>query len=379
MAPRPPCWILRLIGGGGTAAKTSGANRENIDMELSQLEQISHRRFNPLTREWVLVSPHRTQRPWLGKHEDHSATNQPAYDPTCYLCPGNERAGGKRNPPYTSTFVFDNDFPALLPDPPRIEVDESNLIVAQSEPGVCRVICFSPRHDLTISRMAPSGVLQIVDLWVDQSDSLACVPWIGYVQIFENRGELMGASNPHPHCQIWATATVPNEPAREQASFLEYRGKHDSCLLCDYLQLELKHEERIVCENDAFVVLVPYWAVWPFETMVLSRRHVGALGELSGPERALLAEILCRVTTRYDNVFEAPFPYSMGFHEQPVRQERGGDWHLHAHYFPPLLRSASVRKFMVGFELLGTPQRDFTPESAAARLREAGDVHYLDR
>lgn len=348
-------------------------------MELSQLQQIPHRRLNPLTGEWVLVSPHRTQRPWLGKCEDLPVGAQPAYDPNCYLCPGNERAGGNRNPPYTSTFVFDNDYPALLSDPRAIEVDESDLIVAREERGICRVICFSPRHDLTISRMSRAEVVQVIDVWTEQSESLARIPWIGYVQIFENRGELMGASNPHPHCQIWATSTVPNVPAKEQASFLEYQDKHHSCLLCDYLRLELKRGERIVCENDAFVVMVPYWAVWPFETMVLSKRHVSRLGELSDSERTQLADILRRMTIRYDNVFDAPFPYSMGFHEQPTKQEPGSGWHLHAHYFPPLLRSSSVRKFMVGYELLGTPQRDITPEIAAGRLREVGDVHYLDR
>jgi len=346
------------------------------DTELSKLQQVPHRRFNPLTQEWVLVSPHRTQRPWLGKREDHAMQVQLAYDTQCYLCPGNERAAGHRNPQYDSTFVFDNDYPALLPDPPKIEVDDSNLIVARSEPGICRVICFSPRHDLTISRMTSPEVRQVVDLWAEQSEALGKIPWIGNVQIFENRGDLMGASNPHPHCQIWATSTVPNVPAKEQSSFIEYRERHRSCLLCDYLKLELKNKERIVCENDGFVVLVPYWAVWPFEVMVLSRRHIGGIGELSELERSQFAEILQQVTVRYDNVFETPFPYSMGIHQQPVNQKSGNEWHLHAHYLPPLLRSASVRKFMVGFELLGTPQRDFTPENAAAKLREVASAHH---
>jgi UDPglucose--hexose-1-phosphate uridylyltransferase len=349
------------------------------DMELLKLQHVPHRRFNPLAQEWVLVSPNRTQRPWLGKREDSVAQVQPEYDPRCYLCPGNERAAGHRNPAYSSTFVFDNDFPAFLPDSAKIEVDESDLIVARPEPGICRVICFSPRHDLTISRMSSKEVRQVVNVWAEQSEALGKIPWIGNVQIFENRGELMGASNPHPHCQIWATATVPNVPAKEQSSFVEYREKHHSCLLCDYLQLELKREERIVCENEGFVVLVPYWAIWPFEVMVLSRRHIGGLGELTEVERSQFAEILQQVTIRYDNVFETSFPYSMGVHQQPVNQALPNEWHLHTHFLPPLLRSASVRKFMVGFELLGTPQRDSTPESAAARLREAGGVHYLDR
>lgn len=349
------------------------------DIDFERLQHAPHRRFNPLTQEWVLVSPHRTQRPWLGKVEVRAEQSQLAYDPQCYLCPGNERAAGHRNPPYTSTFVFDNDYPAFFPDPPKIEVDESDLIVARSEPGICRVICFSPRHDLTIARMRTPEVLQVVDVWAEQSEALAKIPRIGNVQIFENRGDLMGASNPHPHCQIWATSSVPNVPAKEQASFLEYREKHLSCLLCDYLKLELKHRERIVCENDGFVVLVPYWAVWPFEVMVLSRRHIGGLVELSETERSLFADILRQMTIRYDNIFATPFPYSMGIHQQPANQASPSEWHLHTHYLPPLLRSVSVRKFMVGFELLGTPQRDITPESAAARLREAGGVHYLDR
>jgi UDPglucose--hexose-1-phosphate uridylyltransferase len=348
-------------------------------MDPSQLQQTPHRRFNPLTREWVLVSPHRALRPWLGKREEHLTANQPQFDPNCYLCPGNERAGGNRNPPYTSTFVFDNDFPALLPDPPTIEVEESRLIVGCSERGICRVVCFSPRHDLTISRMSELEVRQVVNVWAEQSESLAGIPWVGYVQIFENRGELMGASNPHPHCQVWAASTLPDVPAKEQESFLEYRDKYHSCLLCDYLGLELKHQERIVCENESFVALVPFWAVWPFETMVLGKRHAAQLSELSSSERVQLAEIIRRVSIRYDNVFEAPFPYSMGFHQKPAKSESGSAWHLHAHYFPPLLRSSSVRKFMVGFELLGNPQRDITPESAASRLREVADVHYLDR
>jgi UDPglucose--hexose-1-phosphate uridylyltransferase len=346
-------------------------------MESIKLQSTPHRRFNPLTQEWVLVSPHRTQRPWLGKVEARTAA-PPAYDPTCYLCPGNERAGGIRNPQYASTFIFENDFPALLPstslpDAPPLSVSEGGLLEARSESGICRVLCFSPRHDLAISRMPVDQVTEVVNGWAAQTEALAAIPWIQHVQIFENRGELMGASNPHPHCQIWASSTIPTEPAKELASFEQYRQARGSCLLCDYLQIESKLAERIVCENDSFSVVVPYWAVWPFETLVLSKRHAQGLPQLSEKERSDLAQILQRITRRYDNLFATPFPYSMGFHQQPVDRQPHDSCHLHAHYFPPLLRSATVQKFMVGFELLGTPQRDLTPEDAAARLREASE------
>jgi UDPglucose--hexose-1-phosphate uridylyltransferase len=348
-------------------------------MNASELLRFPHRRFNPLTREWVLVSPHRTQRPWLGKVEKLPPQDQPVYDPNCYLCPGNSRAAGCHNPKYKSTFVFDNDFPALLPDTPEESLDESGLMISRAERGICRVVCFSPRHNLTVPRMTPPELRQVVDVWTAQHQSLGEIPWVRHVQIFENHGALMGASNPHPHCQIWANATIPNLPAKEQVSLLEYHESKKSCLLCDYAQLELKLQERIVCENDAFVALVPYWAVWPFETLLLSQRHLGAMKELSQVERDLLADILRRITIRYDNLFEVSFPYSMGFHESLTDGQTHPEAHFHAHYFPPLLRSATVQKFMVGYEMLGTPQRDITPESAAGRLRDVGEIHYLNR
>lgn len=344
-----------------------------------ELQQIPHRRFNPLTREWVLVSPHRMERPWQGKLERAAYPDQPAYYPDCYLCPGNSRAGGRRNPPYPSTLVFDNDYPALLPDAPGAGMDERGLIVARPEAGICRVVCFSPRHDLTIARMSPAQLRAVVDVWVEQYRSLAAIAWIRHIQIFENRGELMGASNPHPHCQIWANASIPNEPATEQAALHAYRSEGGSCLLCDYLQLELEHGERLVCQNDAFAALVPFWAVWPFETLVLSKRHLHAIDQLSEPERDLLGDILRQLTIRYDNLFEIPFPYSMGFHQRPADGQPHPEWHLHAHYYPPLLRSATVRKFMVGYEMLASPQRDITAEAAAERLRNVAATHYLDR
>ena len=343
------------------------------------LSQTPHRRYNPLTRDWVLVSPNRAKRPWQGKVETIPAERVPAYDPDCYLCPGNSRAGGARNPAYSGTFVFDNDFPALLPDAPQEPVDESGLIVARTEAGRCRVVCFTPRHDLTIPRMSAGEIRAVVETWAGQYTELGGLPFVRHVQIFENRGALMGASNPHPHCQIWAEAELPNVPSLEQGSLIEYRERHGSCLLCRYLEIELEREERIVCANEAFVALVPFWAVWPFETMVLSRRHAANLAELNDAERTLLADLLRRLTIRYDNLFETPFPYSMGFHQSPTDGESHEEWHLHAHYVPPLLRSAKVRKFMVGYELLATPQRDLTPESAAEKLRSVSETHYLDR
>jgi UDPglucose--hexose-1-phosphate uridylyltransferase len=311
--------------------------------------------------------------------EKTAATNSPAYDPSCYLCPGNERADGASNQKYTSTFVFDNDFAALLPDAPSFDVDDGGLLVARTEKGICRVMCFSPRHDLTIPRMSLSTICEVIGVWTAEFRRLGEIDWVRHVQMFENRGALMGASNPHPHCQIWANASVPDVPAKELASFRAYREGKKSCLLCDYLQLELQSGERLICENDEFAVVIPFWAVWPFETLLMSKRHFASVEELAGREAGSLADILRRITIRYDNLFETSFPYSMGFHQRPTDGQDYPEWHFHAHYFPPLLRSATVQKFMVGYELLGNPQRDITAESAAKRLREVAEIHYLDR
>ncbi|MGZ4780163.1 MAG: UDP-glucose--hexose-1-phosphate uridylyltransferase [Thermoanaerobaculia bacterium] len=348
-------------------------------MDLAQFRETPHRRFNPLSGEWVQVSPHRTQRPWQGKVESVPPANQAQYDPNCYLCPGNARAGAAVNPQYDSTFVFDNDYAALLPNISEANVNDHDLLIARTERGICRVGCFSPRHDLTIARMTVEELRLVVDMWTDQYRQLAAIPWIIHVQIFENRGVMMGASNPHPHCQIWANETMPNQPAREQQSLTGYREKHSSCLLCDYIRVEASANQRIVCENQSFVALVPFWAIWPFETMIISKRHFGSMNDMADDERTALGEIIKRVTTRYDNLFQVSFPYSMGFHQAPTDGEPHPEWHVHAHYYPPLLRSATIQKFMVGYELLGTPQRDITPESAAERLRELSTVHYLDR
>jgi UDPglucose--hexose-1-phosphate uridylyltransferase len=347
---------------------------------MFNLSNHPHRRYNPLSREWVLVSPHRTQRPWQGQVEQTAPEQRPAYDPTCYLCPGNQRAGGMRNPAYDGTFVFTNDYAALLLDTPEGTFERGNgLIRAESERGTGRVVCFSPRHDLTLAELAP-----VVDVWVEQYQELGALPQIGYVQIFENRGAMMGASNPHPHGQIWATEHLPLNVAREQEAQADYFAANGRTLLADYLALELEDPStgsgrggtRMVVSNEHFVALVPFWAVWPFETLVISRRPVGALPDLAADERASLADILKQLTTRYDNLFQVSFPYSMGFHQRPTDGAAHPEWHLHAHFYPPLLRSATVRKFMVGFELLAEPQRDITPESAAERLRELPGEHY---
>ena len=340
---------------------------------LAGFAESPHRRWNLLRRDWVLVSPHRTQRPWQGQTEEKSASKAPEYDPACYLCPGNMRAGGHRTPSYTGTYVFENDYAALKSDVPQVtmDVDKAGLLRAGTERGICRVLCFDPRHDLTLATMSTQAIRRVVDEWAYQETDLAARSDISYVQIFENRGAMMGASNPHPHGQIWATEHIPNEPSLELASQQDFFDSHGSSLLLKYLQLELRDAERIVTQSETWVALVPFWAVWPFELLLLPKYPVSTLRELDIEGRDGLADLLVTITAAYNRVFDTPFPYSMGFHPAPCDSSSHPEWQLHAHFYPPLLRSATVRKFMVGFELLGSPQRDITPESAALTLRKA--------
>jgi UDPglucose--hexose-1-phosphate uridylyltransferase len=336
-----------------------------------------HRRFNPLTGDWVLVSPQRARRPWQGQVEKTPAQDLPPYDPTCYLCPGNQRAEGVKNPAFTGTFVFDNDFPALLPDHVDEEPSATHpLLAADTERGVCRVVCFSPRHDLTLPELELPAIENVLSTWTEQTVDLGAKDFIRYVQVFENKGAVMGCSNPHPHSQVWATGHIPNEPAKELERQKAYHNEHGRALLADYLAEEHRRKERILLSNDHFTALVPFWAVWPFETIIVSHRNAARLNDLTAAEVSALAQVFKELTTRYDNLFEISFPYSMGFHQAPFDGQPHPEWTLHAHFYPPLLRSATVRKFMVGYEMLGMPQRDITPESAAQRLNSLSDVYY---
>ncbi len=344
---------------------------------------LPHRRLNLLTGEWVLVSPQRAKRPWLGQVEKTPPENLPSYDPTCYLCPGNARAGGATNPHYESTFVFENDFAALLPDTgqelPGAHPDPQ--FIAEPEHGTCRVVCFSPRHDLTLPELSQAKVEAVVRTWRDQTRELESLEYIHYVQVFENKGAMMGCSNPHPHSQVWAVNHIPNEPAKELKSQQQYWLDHQSCLLCDYLARELEAKERVVALNEEFAVVVPFWAVWPFETLLMPRRHCGGLPDLDPGQITALADLLRQITAKYDNLFEVSFPYSMGFHQYPPKGKglNREAWHLHAHFYPPLLRSATIKKFMVGYEMLAEAQRDLTAEQAAERLRSLPVRHYRSR
>ena len=334
----------------------------------------SHRRYNPLTGEWIIVAPHRTKRPWQGQIEKPPQDTRPSYDPKCYLCPSNERSNGEHNPNYQNTFVFQNDFSSLLFDTPPGQIAPQPFIRAESEQGVCRVMCFSPRHDLTLPEMPVEDIRQVVDVWAEQIADLGQT--YRWVQIFENKGAMMGCSNPHPHGQIWGQQSLPNEPKKEDAHQRAYFEEHGRSLLSDYAHFELEQQERVIVKNEHWVAVVPYWAMWPFETLLIPTRHILRLTDVTSPERDALADILKRMLSKYDNMFEVSFPYSMGWHGAPTDDQNYDYWQLHAHFYPPLLRSATVKKFMVGYEMLGEPQRDLTPEQAAKRLQDLSELHY---
>lgn len=335
----------------------------------------SHRRYNILTGEWVLVSPHRTKRPWQGKQEEIVLEKQPAYEETCYLCPGNERAGGHKNPEYTKPWSFINDFAALKKEVPA-EKFKKGLLKAETESGICKVLCFSPDHSLTLPVMEIQAIDDVIALWQKEFKELGDHKNINYVQIFENKGALMGCSNPHPHGQIWAQRSIPQEVEKKNKQLKEYWNNNKSSLLKEYLTQELELKERIITETEHFVALVPYWAVWPYEVMIIPRMQHRNILSLSEAERKDYASIIKSVTIKYDNLFKISFPYSAGIHQSPTDGQDHEEWHFHMSFYPPLLRSATVKKFMVGYEMFAVPQRDITAEMAAETLRDLSDVHY---
>jgi UDPglucose--hexose-1-phosphate uridylyltransferase len=342
------------------------------------MTDLPHRRLNALTGEWVLVSPHRMSRPWQGQTERLPADAREAYDPQCYLCPGNQRAAGHTNPEYDSTYAFTNDFPALLPaGEASATAAPGDLLRSEAVHGTSRVLCFSPRHDLTLAEMTPQEIVRVIELWAEETRTLG--EHYNWVQVFENKGEVMGCSNPHPHGQVWALDALPSEPAKEDRQQRAYFERHARSLLLDYAGQEEADGARVVESNEHWLAVVPFWATWPFELIVLPRAVVRRLPDLDEAQRAALAAILKAVLVRYDNLFETSFPYSMGWHGAPNGMGDTAHWQLHAHFYPPLLRSADVKKFMVGYEMLGEAQRDLTPEAAAQRLRELPSVHYKQR
>ncbi|XP_015919143.1 galactose-1-phosphate uridylyltransferase [Parasteatoda tepidariorum] len=335
-----------------------------------------HVRYNPLNDKWVLVSPHRARRPWQGQVEKALEKDIPSHDPDNPLCPGAKRASGEINPFYESTYVFPNDFPALLETVPDPGPADHPLFVSSSAKGVCRVMCFHPKSNTTLPLMSVQEILEVINTWIKEMVELGAK--FKWVQIFENKGEIMGCSNPHPHCQIWASSFLPDEPRIEDIQQRNYFSKNKVPLLIEYLKEELLRKDRIVVENDYWVALVPYWAVWPYETMLLPKRHVLRLPDLNEDEKSSLAVIMKQLLTKYDNLFETSFPYSMGWHGAPTgsNEEDYSHWQLHASYYPPLLRSATVKKFMVGYEMLAQAQRDLTAEQAAEKLRNLSEQHY---
>ena len=346
-------------------------------MKKFDIYEDPHRRFNPLINEWVLVSPHRAKRPWQGQKETIAADDRPEYDPECYLCPGNVRANGEVNPQYTKSFVFENDFAALKQEEIDFkESQEETFFRAKPERGISRVVCFSPKHNITLPEMDLPTIEDIIHTWQKEYTSLGSSDYINYVQIFENKGSVMGCSNPHPHGQIWAQSSLPTQIEKTQNSLKVYFDKNGSNLLLDYVAKELEAKERIVIENEHFVALVPFWAIWPFETMIVCKRHVTKITDFNEEEVSAYALILKQVTAKYDNLFETSFPYSSGIHQAPTDGIDHPEWLFHMHFYPPLLRSATVKKFMVGYEMMGESQRDITAEKSAQMLRDLSDIHY---
>lgn len=342
---------------------------------MTSLQEYPHRRFNILTGEWILVSPHRTKRPWQGKNEAPSSLETITYDEHCYLCPGNERAGGAVNPDYKAPYVFTNDFAALLSETTTAQTQDG-LLLAKGEQGICKVVCFSENHSLTLPLMTVLDIDKVVALWQDEYRSLGANPAINYVQIFENKGAIMGCSNPHPHGQIWSQSTIPEEVVKKTDRQLAYWEENGKSLLGDYISQELEAKERILFQNEHIIVLVPYWAVWPYETMILPKRKVAAVTGLTKEERWSFAEAIKKLTIKYDNIFQTSFPYSSGIHQAPTDGLEHPEWHMHMSFYPPLLRSATVKKFMVGYELFANPQRDITAEQAATTIRSQSETHY---
>lgn len=338
-------------------------------MENTNLQDYSHKRFNILTGEWVLVSPHRAKRPWQGQNEEISNEKRPAYDESCYLCATNTRINGEINPDYKDVFVFTNDFAALQKDSPSFNVNDG-LLKAESETGICKVICFSPDHSKSLADMEVEDIDKVVKVWQKEYALLGANENVNNVQIFENKGAVMGCSNPHPHGQIWSQSTLPNEVYKKDNQQKEYFNKNNSSLLGDYLKQELEAKERIIFENDDFVVLIPFWAIWPFEAMIAPKKQFKDITQLSKSESLAYAEAISVLTKVYDKLFECSFPYSSGIHQAPTNGEANEHWHFHMSFYPPLLRSATVKKFMVGYEMFGTPQRDITAEQAAKRLKD---------